>query len=74
MLIAIAGVIVIGVLCPPGITRVPTITPIVDFQLYSTAGAKPDVSADPKLTKTPSGFCALLGPEVLFPTTRVFAV
>ena len=74
MLIAIAGVTVIGVLCPPGITRAPTITPIVDFQLYSTAGAKPDVSADPKFTKTLSGFCALLGPEILFPITRVFPV
>src|ERR1700722_5188351 len=30
-LIATTGVIVIAVLCPPGITRVPTITPTVDF-------------------------------------------
>jgi hypothetical protein len=74
MLTAITGVMVIGVLWPPGITRVPTITPMVDFQLYSTAGANPDVSADPKFTKTLSGFCTPLGSEVLFPTTRVFAV
>jgi hypothetical protein len=74
MLIAIAGVTVIGVLCPPGITRAPTITPIVDFQLYSTAGANPDVSADPKFTKTLSGFCLLLRSEILLPITRVFPV
>lgn len=69
---AIAGVMVIGVLWPPGIMRVPTITPIVDFQLYSIAGANPDVSAEPKCSKTLSGFCAPLELALLFPTTRVF--
>ena len=73
-LIATTGVIVIAVLCPPGITRVPTITPTVDFRLYSTAGANPDVSLEPKFNKTPLEFCRLLEPEILFPITRVFPV
>ena len=74
MLIAATGVIVIAVLCPPGITRVPTITPIVDFQLYSTAGANPDVSLEPKFNETPFGSWLPLELEILFPITRVFAV
>jgi len=74
MLIAATGVIVIAVLCSSGITHVPTITPIVDFQLYSTAGANPDVSLEPKFNKTPFEFCPLLEPETLFPITRGFAV
>ena len=39
-LIASAGVIDAGTLCPLGMTQIPKIAPVRSLQLYSTAGAK----------------------------------
>jgi hypothetical protein len=51
-LTATTGVMVALVFRLAGITRAPTITPTYDFQLYSTAGAKPTEVVLPELTCT----------------------
>jgi len=52
-----AGVMVVGVLWPRAIMRVPTSTPIVGFQLYSRAGAKPMASLEPLFSWMFGGDC-----------------
>jgi hypothetical protein len=47
MLMATAGVMVAAVLRPARMTRTPRSTPMVLFQLYSMAGAKPNASLEP---------------------------
>src|SRR5271154_4346681 len=53
-----AGVMVVGVLWPRAIMRVPTSTPMVGFQLYSRAGAKPTASLEPVFSWLLGGDCA----------------
>ena len=42
------------------------------LQLYSIAGAKPNVSLEPVSRRMLDGFCTLLGSRTLYPVTRVF--
>src|ERR1700723_515213 len=73
-LIAIAGVIEACVLWAAGMTRVPTSTPRLDFQLYSIAGAKAKTSLDPEFSWMLDGFCVPLESGMSYPVAWVLAL